>query len=83
MQPESVLSFDTLSLSDRTLASLNLPFDAREVVDKGPGAILDEIESTVIRVAQVVPRQAIEIFHSLLTLTPSSSVYSRGQWVQL
>jgi meiotic recombination protein SPO11 len=35
----------------RTLASLNLPFDAREVVDKGPDAILDEIEATVMKVA--------------------------------
>lgn len=36
------------------MTSLNLPFNAREVVDKGANAVLDEIEGTVLEVASTI-----------------------------
>lgn len=36
------------------MTSLNLDFNAREVVDKGANAVLDEIEGTVLEVASTI-----------------------------
>ena len=37
-----------------TVTSLNLPFNAREVVDKGAGSVLDEIEGTILEIATTI-----------------------------
>ena len=47
----------------RTVTSLNLSFNAREVVDKHPDAVLDEIEATVLEISKTIleVRQDIDI----------------------
>ena len=36
------------------MASLNLPFNAREVVDKGAHSVLDEVEGTILDIASQI-----------------------------